>query len=55
LGDENQVYYRDRNLNTEGGADYAFIEDFDPQQDQIQLVGDRSLYDLSFYNNGQNS
>ncbi len=55
LGDANQIYYDDRNPNTQGETDFALIEDFDPQQDQIQLQGDRSLYNLSFYTDGQGS
>ncbi|MEO1669896.1 MAG: hypothetical protein AAFR77_03775 [Cyanobacteria bacterium J06631_2] len=53
LGDENQLYYNDRNSGTEGSTDYAFIEDFNPGQDQIQLKGDRNNYSLSFYPDGQ--
>ena len=49
LGDENKVYYDDRNSATEGSTDYAFIEDFNPAEDKIQLKGDRSLYSLSSY------
>jgi Ca2+-binding RTX toxin-like protein len=53
LGDKNQVYYDDRNAQTEGAADYGLISDFNPAQDKIQLKGDRSLYSLSFYNDAQ--
>ncbi|MEO0926320.1 MAG: hypothetical protein AAFY63_10680, partial [Cyanobacteria bacterium J06643_13] len=53
LGDENQVYYNDRNPNTEGSTDYAFIEDFNPAQDRIQLQGDRNSYRLSLYPDGR--
>jgi Ca2+-binding RTX toxin-like protein len=53
LGDKNQVYYDDRNSQTEGSADYALIRDFNLAQDKIQLKGDRSLYSLSFYNDAQ--
>jgi hypothetical protein len=53
LGDKNQVYYDDRNVQTEGSTDYGLIRDFDPAQDKIQLKGDRSLYRLSFYNDAQ--
>ena len=53
LGDEDRVYYDDRNSATEGSTDYAFIEDFNPERDKIQLRGDRNLYDLSFYTDGQ--
>ncbi len=53
LGDQKQVYYDDRNPNTEGGADYALIEDFNPQQDKIQLKGDRNSYKLSFFTGSQ--
>lgn|GEM_PF-835127 len=49
LGDENRVYYDDRNSTTEGSTDYGLIEDFNPNRDKIQLNGDRSLYSLSFY------
>ena len=47
MGDEDRVYYDDRNSATEGSTDYAFIEDFNPAQDKIQLRGDR---DRMFYN-----
>ena len=49
LGDEDRIYYDDRNSTTNGSADYALIEDFDLSQDKIQLKGARSLYSLSFY------
>ena len=52
LGDEERIYYNDRNSNTEGSSDYAFIEDFNRDRDQIQLKGDRSLYSLSSYPDG---
>ena len=52
LGDEDFVYYDDRNSATEGSTDYAWIEDFNPARDKIQLRGDRNLYDLSFYTDG---
>ena len=53
LGDHKQIYYDDRNSNTEGSSDYALIEDFNPQQDKIQLKGDRSSYKLSFFTGSQ--
>ena len=53
LGDQQQVYYDDRNSNTEGSSDYALIEDFNPQQDKIQLKGDRNSYKLSFFTGSQ--
>ena len=53
LGDENQVYYDDRNAATEGSTDYAWIEDFNPEQDQIQLKGDRQNYSFASYPHGQ--
>ena len=53
LGDEDRVYYDDRNSNTDGSTDYALIEDFDSSQDKIQLKGDRRLYSLSFYTDGR--
>ena len=53
LGDENQIYYDDRNPNTEGSTDYAVIQDFNSQQDRIQLKGDRSSYELSFFTGSQ--
>jgi Ca2+-binding RTX toxin-like protein len=52
LGDKNQVYYDDRNSARDGSTDYALIEDFNPAQDKIQLKGDRSLYSLSFFADG---
>mgnify|MGYP003465982497 CR=1 FL=1 len=52
LGDKNQVYYDDRNSPRDGSTDYALIEDFNPAQDKIQLKGDRSLYSLSFFADG---
>jgi Ca2+-binding RTX toxin-like protein len=53
LGDKNQVYYDDRNSQTEGSTDYALIQDFNPAQDKIQLKGDRSLYSLAFFADSQ--
>ena len=52
LGDKNQVYYDDRNSPRDGSTDYALIEDFNVAQDKIQLKGDRSLYSLSFFADG---
>ncbi|MBW4534137.1 MAG: FG-GAP repeat protein [Pleurocapsa minor HA4230-MV1] len=52
LGDKNQIYYDDRNSRTDGSTDYALIEDFNSAQDKIQLKGDRSLYSLSFFADG---
>ena len=49
LGDEDRIYYDDRNSTTEGSTDYGFIENFNPKRDKIQLNGDRSLYSLSFF------
>ena len=53
LGDKNQVYYDDRNSQTEGSTDYALIQDFNPAQDKIQLKGDRNLYSLAFFADGK--
>lgn len=53
LGDANQTYYNDRDPNTEGSADYALIQGFDFQQDTIQLAGNRSEYELTFFTNDQ--
>ena len=53
LGDKNQIYYDDRNSKTQGATDYALIRDFNPQQDRIQLKGDRSLYELSLFTGSQ--
>jgi Ca2+-binding RTX toxin-like protein len=53
LGDKNQVYYDDRNAQTEGSTDYGLIRDFDSTQDKIQLKGDRSLYSLAFFKDAQ--
>ncbi|MEL6494765.1 MAG: hypothetical protein AAFQ41_06535 [Cyanobacteria bacterium J06623_7] len=52
LGDRDRMFYNDRNPNTGGDTDYALIRGFDFDQDTIQLQGDRSMYDLTFYTDG---
>ena len=52
LGDRDRMLYNDRNPATAGDTDYALIKGFDFSQDTIQLQGDRSMYDLSFYTDG---
>ncbi|MEM8675857.1 MAG: hypothetical protein AAGF83_18585, partial [Cyanobacteria bacterium P01_G01_bin.67] len=49
LGDRQQVYYNDRNPNDAGATSYGVLEDFNPQQDRIQLRGSANDYQLSFY------
>lgn len=46
LGDRNQVYYNDGNDRRLGRKDYAIIEDFNSQQDVIQLHGSADDYVL---------
>ncbi|MEM7762350.1 MAG: hypothetical protein AAF298_30170, partial [Cyanobacteria bacterium P01_A01_bin.40] len=53
LGDRQQVYYNDCNPNDGGATSYGVLEDFNPQQDRIQLRGSANDYQLSFYDNGR--
>lgn len=51
LGDRNRVYYDDRDNNTSGTGDYAYVSDFVRLEgDVIQLQGDASQYVLGSVN-----
>ena len=49
LGDENNVYYDDREILSRGEFDFAVIIDFDSSEDFIQLQGSADLYSLDLF------
>ncbi|MFB2933881.1 hypothetical protein ACE1B6_01245 [Aerosakkonemataceae cyanobacterium BLCC-F154] len=46
LGDTQEFFYSDGDVNTSGINDYALITDFNPEEDRIQLSGSISSYSL---------
>ncbi len=48
LGNEDIVFYDDRDINSKGADDLARILGFDPEDDTIQLHGSVDLYTLKF-------
>ena len=47
LGDAANSYYDDKDTTTDGTLDYAYITDFNPNEDTIQLHSSKSNYILS--------
>ncbi|OKH41007.1 hypothetical protein NIES2119_01505 [[Phormidium ambiguum] IAM M-71] len=46
LGDTQETFYNDDDINTSGISDYALFTDFNPWEDTIQLSGSISSYSL---------
>ena len=55
LGEAAQVFYEDGDSATAGLLDYALITDFNPTEDFIQLVGDRTDYRLETATGGSST
>ena len=51
LGNEAGIFYSDRNNFSSGDADFALIDDLNPQKDTIQLFGFAEQYSLDFLPN----
>ena len=54
LGNADNIYYDDGDASTNGNFDYAFIGDFNPDEDTVQLQGSPNNYRLEvsgFYTN----
>jgi Ca2+-binding RTX toxin-like protein len=55
LADANGVYYDDGDALTTGESDYVLIQDFNQNEDFIQLQGTADLYNLDFFTSAEGS